>query len=108
MNSNNDKAIALLSKLPIPEGRSQINLSTSFEYFSVMKFYCMYLGIAKIAPLHINLNNIDRGGDYFMFPKKRKGELSLTALTEIYHDPVSDFTIAKRSAPYQKRLFQII
>ncbi len=104
MNANNKKAIDVLNSLPIPEGRSQINLSTSFEYYSVMKFYCMYLGINKIAPLHMNLNNIDPGGDYFMYSKKRKRELNLPAVTEIYHDSVSDFTIAKRSVPYQKKL----
>ncbi len=103
MNSNNDKAIALLSKLPIPEGRSQINLSSSFEYFSVLKFYCQYFGITTIAPLHMNLNDIDCGGDYFVFPKLRKSKLNLPEIIEIYHDSISDLTIAKRREPHRNK-----
>jgi len=104
MNANNNKAIEILNGFPIPEGRSQINLSTSFEYYSVIKFYCMYLGITKIAPLHMNLNNIDSGGDYFMYSKKRKSELNLPAVIEIYHDTLSGFTIAKRQEPYRQKV----
>lgn len=104
LNANNEKAIAMLSKSPIPAGRSQINLSTSFEYFSVLKFYCQYLGIKTIAPLHMNLNNIDASGDYFIYPQKRKKELNLPPIKEIYHDKVADFVIAQKLEPYKNKV----
>lgn len=104
MNANNEKAISIFNKIPPPEGRSQINLSTSFEYYSVVKFYCLYYGVKNIAPLHIKLNGIDAYGDYFMFPKKRKNEMKLPPIKEIYYDEVSDFVLAKRLQPYQNKV----
>lgn len=104
MNANNHKAIEILKSLPLPEGRSQINLSTTFEYFSVLKFYSLFEGIKTIAPLHIKLNGIEPWGDYFMFPRNRKRELTLPAIKEIYYDPLSDFTIAQRLFPYKNKI----
>ncbi len=104
MNANNNKAIDVLKSFPIPEGRSQINLSTSFEYFSVLKFYYQYFGVTTIAPLHMNLDDIDSGGDYFVYPKLRKSKLNLPEVIEIYHDSISDLTIAKRREPYRNKI----
>jgi hypothetical protein len=104
MNANNDKAIELINKLPIPEGRSQINLSASFDYALVLKFYAVYNDIKTIAPLHSRLNYFDLGCDYFMYSEKEKQQIKFPTGKEIYKDHLSGYTIAEKSHPYKQKV----
>lgn len=104
MNANNDKVMEIIKKLPLPEGRSQINLSASFDYGIVLKFYSIYNDIKTIAPLHFKLYYFDLGGDYFMYSKHEKKLIKLLAPKEIYQDQVSDFILAERIQPYKQKV----
>jgi hypothetical protein len=101
---NNDKAIELINKLPIPEGRSQINLSASFDYALVLKFYAVYNDIKTIAPLHSRLNYFDLGCDYFMYSEQEKQQIKFPTGKEIYKDHLSGYTIAEKSHPYKQKV----
>ena len=104
MNANNDEAMEIIKKLPLPEGRSQINLSASFDYGIVLKFYAIYNDIKTIAPLHFKLYYFDLGGDYFMYSKHDKQLIKLLNPKEIYQDQVAGFVLAERLKPYKQKV----
>lgn len=103
-NAHNQKAFDIISQLPLPEGRTQINFSAAFEYSMVLNFYTLFYQSKTIAPIKTEIEYFDTESDYFMYSKKYKNSLKLPPVKEIYSNNESEFVIAKRAYPYQNKI----